>query len=70
MTCDLCPDPAVVFAPGSAPVRGGPILLSREIPLRCWCLDCAKGAGWPWLRSYGVAEARAREAAGRSGATE
>lgn len=61
MTCDLCPAEAIVFAPGSAPVRIGPFLLQREIPLRCWCLDCARLAGR--LRSYGVAEARARERA-------
>lgn len=62
MRCDLCPAMAVVFAPGSEPVHEL-FLLQREVPMRAWCLECAKAAGWPWLRSYGVAEARAREAA-------
>ena len=62
MRCDLCPAEAVVFAPGSEPVHEL-FLLAREVPLRAWCLACAKAAGWPWLRSYGVAEARARERA-------
>lgn len=52
MRCDLCPDPAVVFAPGSAPVRTL-FLLQREIPMRAWCLAC-------WLRTFGVAEVRER----------
>lgn len=55
MTCDLCPAEAVVFAPGSAPVRDL-FLLDGGEPLHCWCLAC-------WLRTFGVAEARAREQA-------
>lgn len=42
MTCDLCPAEAVVFAPGSEPVRDL-FLLDAGEPLHCWCLAC-----WPY----------------------
>ena len=52
MTCDACPEPAVVFLPGSAEQRHGLILLARGVPLRAFCRPCAIARGWThWIRS-------------------
>jgi hypothetical protein len=50
MTCDQCPEPAVVFVPGDAGESCDMFLL-RGIPLRCLCLAHATAAGWPWITS-------------------
>jgi len=58
MTCDQpcfarciqCPEPAVVFVPGTEEVRDI-FLLVAGTPDRQYCLHCAKEAGWPWLLS-------------------
>ena len=48
--CDHCQAEASVIVPGSEPVHEL-FLLARGERQRAWCLDCARQAGWPWLRS-------------------
>ena len=50
MRCDHCTADAVVVAPGAEPVREL-FMLRRPIADRCWCLQHAQAAGFPWLRS-------------------
>ena len=57
VTCDHCPAAAVVVSPGAEPVREL-FLLQRPIADRCWCLACARAAGFPWLRSEASAAKR------------
>lgn len=51
-SCDRCPAPGVVIAPGADAERSETgILLRPAAPDRSWCLACAVRAGWPWLKS-------------------
>jgi len=50
MRCEVCEQPAQVFQPGMLATREL-FLLVREQPCRGWCLEHARLAGWPWLRS-------------------
>ena len=50
--CDHCAAEAVVVAPGLEEVSTAlGLILAEGQPMRCWCLDCAHLAGWPWLES-------------------
>ena len=52
MTCDHCAAEAVVVSPGSEAPRVLDLFVeSRGVAMRCWCLACARQAGWPWLES-------------------
>jgi hypothetical protein len=44
MTCDTCGAPAIAIAPGSEPIRCAVALLSRGVPVRCYC-----ARHWPAL---------------------
>ena len=50
MRCDHCTADAVIISPGTDEVRNL-FLLAGGAPDRCWCLDCARAAGWPWMES-------------------
>jgi hypothetical protein len=62
MICS-CGAPAVVIAPGDEPERCDLFLLSRGVPERRWCWQCARSAGWPWLSSESQRPARKAGAA-------
>jgi len=63
MTCDACPEPAVVVIPGTAPVVALSIVLTRGETLQAYCLPCAKARGFPWVAS----ERQPRRRPGSSG---
>ena len=50
MTCDHCAALAEVISPGTEPVHELFLLAAGE-KMRCWCLEHARAAGWPWLIS-------------------
>ena len=55
MTCDHCPEPAFVIAPGADEIRETNwfnLLVKRGTPDRRWCEQCARAAGWPWMEAH------------------
>ena len=49
LRCQTCgTDDVMVISPGSEAVTGpGGITLQRGEPIRCWCEEHARAAGWP-----------------------
>lgn len=46
MSCDQCPEPAIAIAPGTERIYEL-FLLSRGVPLRCWCVEHWRAAFGP-----------------------
>lgn len=59
MNCDHCPRSAEVIIVGSDEIRETDffnLLVQRGVPDKRFCMDCAKRAGFPWLRSEAMSD--------------